>query len=418
MGFTEKDKKEIYDNLRKNFITADIKEEYPNISERDLEMCMGTNIYEYCETMRLEIGDALFGFKDMTDIGKIFLKTIKTQILDQFGYYDRRKGQYNKFFLENKKEFEQDCNDYTNPFFLDRKKFERQFVDFSEDTEQQIIAKTIFWSNNVTKPLELMKEKVIEDVSSKNNGIDLTKVMHMLDKECKNIFSGDGEILRDDFIRLYQSYLLDDITKEELENDSVYTLVQSVIDVKAENYDISLEDMYRFFCLNTSIDTLYRVKDAFSEKIISEYSKSQKTGNDTIRIFKRENDDLDCTLKGKNKKSDVTIVVKGTNIPFRVHIPEILINDAEYMYDVKIPEGGFDDPRSTIAVITYNEDEKEKIDILYERAYFSLPVFDYVKQQWNMQNDINMVPMKEVKNVESKLEENSKEKKDSNSIEI
>jgi hypothetical protein len=160
------------------------------------------------------------------------------------------------------------------------------------------------------------------------------------------------------------------------------------------------------------------INDAFSEKIISEYSKSQKTGNDTIRIFKRENDDLDCTLKGKNKKLDVTIAVKGTNIPFRVHIPEVVINDAEKKYDVKIPEGGFDDPRSTIAVITYNEDEKEKIDILYERAYFSLPVFDYVKQQWNMQNDINMVPMKEVKNVESKLEENSKEKKDSNSIEI
>lgn len=396
MALSKKDKKEIYEYLKKNIKMHEIKSMYPNIYSKDLEMCIATKIYDVCDNFKIDLVDAVCGIKDMEELGKSALVDVKKEILDSFGYYKRRETEYNYKFRKNRKQFEHESNYYDNPFFLSEKRFNKQFEDFTEDTEEQIYAKTIFWVNNVTKPLEFIKENVIKNINIRNDTIGAGAIMSILDKESKLKIIEEKYNLRDEFVVLYKRYLEDDVTKEELESDEVYMNMQSLLLQKNEGLDISMKDVYKFFSLNSSIRSLYMVKDAFVEKLLSKYKKLEenKTQNDCLRIYQQENNDKDCKLEGKAKKDILTIVVKGTNIPFRVHIPSEHLKEIQDCYEIEIPKGGFDKDDRAVALITYDKNQQKKIEVLNEErvsAYFDFGVRQYVKQQYDMCNNIDNV---------------------------
>lgn len=393
MALSLSDEQKIYESIKKHINIKKIKEMYPNITVEDLDMCIASSIYDSCDNMRIKVMDTVYGANDEKEVGKDIIKTIKDDILDDLGYFYRIRHEYNERFNNKRSQYELEFNFYDNPFLLTQRRFDNQFENFEQDSEEQIYAKAIFWSNNVSKQLEVIKKNIVNGISEKKETIS---IMSKLDKECKLKMVDKKYNLRDEFIVLYKRYLEEDIEKEELENDDVYLMMKSCLEKNEESLEISPEEAFKFFSINSCIQSMYRIKDIYIEKIISMYSKLEKdeSKNGRLKIYQCENDNKKSRLMGKNKKQLLTILVKDTNTPIKVHVPKEILDEVEDIYDIEIPQGEIDLEYRNLMFLKYDKKQQEQIKKLNDagiKSFLDWDVREYIEKQYNMCNRLDEI---------------------------
>lgn len=401
MALKESDELKIYKALKRNIDVQEIKKIYPNISESDLDMCITTNIYDFCDNANLKVRDAVLGLIDMRKLGEEVLVNIKENILDSLGYFSRVENECNSRFYKKQSQYEQECNFYENPFMVTRDAFNRQFDNLQFNSDEQLYAKTIFWSNCATKQLETIKKRIVDDIGDENgiNGKKALFEMKKIENDCRLKIVDENYNLRDEFISLYKRYLEDDITKEELENDEVYNMLQSYLGTNSYEVKVTMDDIFKYFSISSNIQNMYKIKDAFLEKLISLFATLEKDDNpnDVLKVYQCDNNDKVSNLNRNINRKVLTVLVKGTNTPVKVHISSDYIEDIESAYDVKILDGEVPLYYRNVMFITYDEKQKKQIQNMNDsnvKMAFDWDVKEFVENQYNMCNDLDYISIK------------------------
>lgn len=395
MSLRESDKVYAYSKISKNIDVEKLLEEYPNLPVENPDMFFATSMHNVTEQIRKSLMGATYGFEGSRNVGISSLRIIKDEILDKTRYFHRNQKEFNQNVKDKKEQYGYEQN-YENPFYVSNVVFDRQFEDLGEDSDIEIYAKTLYWSNKAVRDVNVVREKVIRDI---NESPKSTDQLGNFENQCKLKFANQGNKmnLRDDYIAIYKRYLAGKITKEELEQTPTYTMMENILG-KQQKYglQISPEDAYTYLSLSTSRRNLYLLKDSYIEEIISSYSKMQQDGkkSDELAMFHTIDNKVKGKLNTSANKDLLTILVKGTNVPINVHLSSAHFRDMEEIYDVKIPQGVSKLDYRNLIYVKYSDEQKEEIEKLNNREDKSLMDFevrDYIENEYNMCNDLEKV---------------------------
>ncbi len=395
MALRESDKIEAYSKISKNIDVEIILQQYPNLPLENLDMFFATNMHDVTEKIKKGLMGATYGFEGAKEVGMSSLRILKSEILDKTKYYYRNKKEFNKRIIENNSQYGYDKS-YENPFYVSDSVFESQFRNLDEDSDIQIYAKTLYWSNKAVRDVNVVREKVVSNISESKKATDQ---LINFESQCKLkiVGSENRKNLRDSYISEYKKYLAGETTKEQLEKSEVYVKMGKMLE-KQQKYglQISPEDAYTFLSLSTSRRNLYLLKDTYIEEIVSSYSKLQqsKQEDNELSVFHMVDDKIKGKLNTNANKELLTILVKDTNAPICVHASSAFFNDMRDVYEVDIPQGESKLDYRNLIYIKYSDEQKEEIERLNNKEDKSLMDFnvrDFIENQHNMCTDLDKV---------------------------
>lgn len=392
MDLKRKVKVQTYIKISKNIDIEKIKRKYPNIPEDDLNMCISMNMYEACEKINSSLMKDAHGDCSMRDVGENSLDILKKDFLDLSHYFLRHQSEYNYDFNLKREQYTNE-----NPFYVSMKCFDDQFKNLEEDSDLDIYAKTLYWSNKVVKEVEVVKENVTDKIVGNENK---WKMLKRFENNCKLGFV-DNNNLRDEYISIYKEYLEGKISKEQLLSQKSYTEMEKKLRRERKHgLEMSHEEVFKYLSLGKCINTLYLLKDSCIESVVSSYSKLQEQDreNKELAIYYKNEQPIGTDLTKKTNSVILSILVKGTNSPIMVHCSPAFLDDMENCYSTLIPEGECKlDQRNTFYV-KYSDKQKEKIEEMNKMTYkenLDNDVREYIERRYNMCNDLDGINVKD-----------------------
>lgn len=400
MTLNENVKVQSYLKISKNIDIEKIIAKYPNISESDINMCISVNINYASDVINSELMSSVYGFKDMREVGESSLKILKKDFLDLGQYFYLNQKEFNNNFRVKRQQYGYEENYAENPFYFSKGVFDAQFENLEENSDLDICAKTLYWSNKAVKQVEAVKENVSSKIAS--NGKTSLRKLNRFENKCKLQFVDEErkENLRDEYISKYNAYLEGKISKEQLENEKSYVTMGKILQEQSENgLNVSPEEAFEYLSLSKNVRTLYMLKDSCIENIMSIYSKLKENEEERGELavyHERETPDKKF-LTEKTNSVILTILVKGTNTPIKVHCSPAFLSDIENCYSTLIPEGNIKLERKNLLYVKYSEKQKEeinKLNSLENKEELDYDVREYIENQYNMCNDLDKIKVK------------------------
>ncbi len=397
MALRDKVKVSTYRSICNNVDVDKLKKNYPNIPDNDINMYMCTDLFDICESIRGNLIEKEVDCKGARNVEIQSLKCIKT-ILDSQKYYLRKQRSYNEKFIEKDYEYNRRENFFKNPFFITYNLFENQFVNLEQNSDLDISAKLVYWSNKVVKDVEIIKENVMNDIINKNGD---RKELNKFERQTMFAFTSQNSTnsLKNEYLLVYKKFLANEITKEELEEDQAYIAMSNLLDSKKSNgLEISHEQAFNYLSVCNSIRSLYLLKDFYTEKIFSLYANQEKEGSldKDVIIYKKENEQSN-NLKQSTYNCILTILVKDTNAPISIHSSGTQIKDMEDCYSIELPTGNTKFDNINLLYMKYNDTQKQQIEVLNSssvKSKLDSDVTSYIETQHNMCNDLDKIIMK------------------------
>ncbi|MEG0073311.1 MAG: hypothetical protein RR922_02660 [Clostridia bacterium] len=360
-------------------------------------------------------------------------KSQDKRVLYSIGQYLKKSGNVEELVDQQNVQFDHNLIEkYTDksPFKVDKQEINNEFSKASneENTEAELCAKTLFWTNRATKALTQMCTSLAAKESEELN-ITNGKMIAFSSKIYNNLVIDN---LVSDFTNIYKEYNEGNISEEEFKKNNIYKSVKINVNrlVKDNNEheeekiekDIDMDFLATYSSIRQATGYLYMAKEYYIQKTIEKVQEenSLKDPND-MKIL------IGTKLTG-NRKNDqegqriLNVIIPGYNGPIQVHTEKDKIDvykgDEPLEYEERLSSRN----RLCADTVTLKKLTKENISELtsLRRQKSNLPT-DVYKQVSLMQDVVKGFASWDILGIENRNREEvilSKEERDKNVLDL
>lgn len=348
-----------YNNLKSFLMQSEQRKVYiqkRNIRENDVMMFLSSRVLNsVAKIIYTNRNLAKSSDTSIQEACGTIMPELKKGIFDSVNYFEETIASYNSQFSS----VNSLCHDIINPLLVNDGHIDFEFSkDQSVSSNLECHAKIMNWSNKATKILSLLKRYTVEQtcnmalaINAKNYRNDIDKTFSTSKKDYESTLlklanltktTALGEkSLNTKFLNLYQTYIAQKITLEELKSNDAYKKMSDLFyHNNPKNCYIDMERIYQYLAFDHSVNALYLIKNFHFKRAFKEYATLQKGKEHyKARVTKTTDTSIsDSDIKGNTYNQVVSFVLQRYNAPIRCHMDAETINRLEMQYGIELEE--------------------------------------------------------------------------------